>query len=84
LFDIDLNTVAKGARAAGLGQQVVAPGNGLVEVSGWAQQLAALKRCYQAFSWRPAARQRSLRPSSIYAASASFVPTPFAGVERGS
>jgi hypothetical protein len=84
LFDIDLNAVAKGGRKAGLRQQVVAPGNGPVEVSGWAQQLGALKRCDQALSSRPAARQRSLRPSSICAASASLAAAPLAGVERGS
>ena len=33
-MDIGFNTVAEGVREAGLGQQVVAPGDGLVEVSG--------------------------------------------------
>jgi hypothetical protein len=50
------NAVAKGVRKAGLGQQVVAPGNGLVEVSGRSPQLATLKRCDQGISSRPAAR----------------------------
>jgi hypothetical protein len=33
-LDIGFNAVAEGLREAGLGQQVVAPANGLVEVSG--------------------------------------------------
>jgi len=70
-LDIDFNAVAEGVREAGLGQQVVAPGNGLVEVSGLGPATGGALAVRPGFFVETGARQRSLGPSSIFAASAS-------------
>jgi hypothetical protein len=61
LLEIDFNALAEGVRKAGLGRQVVAPGNGLGPATGGAL------RCDQALSCRPTG-------SSVRSGPPRFVP----------